>query len=184
METKGELRKFYRATRFSVENREERTYSATQNILKLPQWKEAKTVLLYNAIGSELSTESLFQKAIEQKKTVLLPVTLNLEGKMSVGYWKQDKLTEGHFAIPEPAPLPHFNLSLIDLVIVPGVAFDRMGGRLGQGKGYYDRFLSTTESFRIGFCFAEQLASELPMRNHDARMDSIVTESGIITCGG
>ena len=70
-----------------------------------------------------------------------------------------------------------------DLVIVPGVAFDRQGGRLGYGKGYYDRFLDQSHAFRLALAFDFQLLETVPTEIHDVPMDGILTENGFYFCG-
>ena len=91
------------------------------------------------------------------------------------------ELSPGRFGILEPsaeAPVPSGGWNII---IVPGVAFDRNGGRLGRGRGYYDRFLAQhREVFRAGVCFDEQVIASVPCESHDLRMDALVTPSEIL----
>jgi len=89
------------------------------------------------------------------------------------------ELSLGTLGIHEPAagePRCH-----ADLILVPGLAFDPQGGRLGRGRGFYDTFLAKSEGFRVGVCFSEQLVASIPMEEHDCRMDAILTPEGIIT---
>jgi 5-formyltetrahydrofolate cyclo-ligase len=65
---------------------------------------------------------------------------------------------------------------------VPGLAFDRRGGRLGRGKGYYDRFLLETSGLRVGICFEDQVVEKIPGEAHDLRMDFLITPAGIFPC--
>ncbi len=183
---KAKLRSFYRKKRASTFNRQACSKVASEKVTELIQWKNARHILLYSPIGNEIDTSLLFNMAEKEGKTVLLPVTLDLDGEMGVGIFNRDKkLCEGFFSIPEPDPLPEFALSSIDLAIVPGVAFDRQGGRLGQGKGYYDRFLNRLNAFRIGFCFSLQIHdTPLPSESHDAKMNIIVTDQEVIQCSG
>lgn len=180
---KAHLRSHFRKKRSAVDNHKEQSQLASERLIQLPIWKNAKTVLLYIAVGSEINTEVLISEALRDEKNVLLPVTLDLKGNMTVGSYSESDLSAGNFTIPEPKPLLNYDFSVIDLVIVPGVAFDKHGGRLGQGKGYYDRFLSQTEAVRVGFCFQEQISrSPLPVEEHDARMSIIVTNEEVIEC--
>jgi 5-formyltetrahydrofolate cyclo-ligase len=87
-------------------------------------------------------------------------------------------LTEGKFGIKEPLPAAP-PVDGIDLVLVPGVAFDLKGCRIGYGKGYYDRFLSMQHSFSMGLAYSFQVVDELPRGRFDRRIASIATESGI-----
>ena len=90
------------------------------------------------------------------------------------------RLVRHRFGMLEPAPdLPVINPATLDLVLVPGVAFDRQGGRLGFGGGYYDRFLPTTPALRVGVTYDECLADVLPCGEHDQRVDWIVTPTDL-----
>lgn len=181
---KADLRARFRKKRSSIANMQELAQLASQHLIELPQWKSAGSILLYMAVGSETSTEFLISEAQREQKKILLPVTLDLQGRMSVGLYSNSAMMTGNFDIPEPQPIPGYDLSSIDLVIVPGVAFDRQGGRLGQGKGYYDRFLSKIKAARIGFCYGVQISElPLPMEEHDAKMTFIVTDKEVISCG-
>ena len=79
----------------------------------------------------------------------------------------------------EPSPkCNEVNINQLDLVIVPGVAFDRFGGRLGRGSGYYDRFLKNLKAIFYGVCFKQQVVDKTPQDSHDAKMDIIMTPDG------
>ncbi len=183
MNTKVELRKLFRSKRFAVNDTQNRAEKAMLNLCSMRQFNSAREILLYSNVGSELSTSPLFTSKCMNEKKVLLPVTLDLTGEMGVGLWN-DNLTAGNYGIPEPLPLENYQIETIDIVIVPGIAFDESGGRIGQGKGYYDRFLSQTKALRIGYCYEEQLTESVPMDEHDLYMDYIVTESRVIKCSG
>lgn len=90
----------------------------------------------------------------------------------------QKDLAPGQFGIPEPASnLPKSTLNVLDLIFVPGIGFNFDGARLGRGKGYYDRLLSTISGIRCGVAFDWQIAAELPCEAHDIRLDCVVTPS-------
>jgi len=108
-----------------------------------------------------------------------------VDGEALMIHWVADReeLVIGRFGILEPrADAPPAGISF-DLILVPGIAFDRNGGRLGRGRGYYDRFLACASGFVSGVCFDDQLVSEVPCEPHDARMDAIITPSEIVLCG-
>lgn len=93
-------------------------------------------------------------------------------------------LAPGYRSIGEPPPLsPAVGLAEIDALVVPGVGFDRHGGRLGQGGGFYDRILGAARGRSYGVCFAAQIVPTVPMAPHDARMDAVVTELGVAEGG-
>jgi len=86
-------------------------------------------------------------------------------------------LVKGRFGIMEP--LPYGSVDRIDLLVVPGIAFDRKGYRLGYGKGYYDKFLAKKDVFSIGLAYFFQLVESLPKGKYDMKLDSVATEAGI-----
>ena len=82
---------------------------------------------------------------------------------------------KAHFLLPETEFLSCRDL---DLVLVPGIAFDLIGGRLGYGRGYYDRFLKKTEGFRVGVCYESQVVDQVPMEAHDIHMQALISQKG------
>jgi 5-formyltetrahydrofolate cyclo-ligase len=93
----------------------------------------------------------------------------------------EKQLISGSFGIPEPPP--DCKESRPDLVIVPGVAFDRRGYRLGYGRAFYDRYLSENPTFSVGAAYSLQVVERIPRRRHDRRVDALATEIGLITFG-
>ncbi len=183
---KQALRLQFRRRRSEVLEPSKTSLLAARNITQTAKWRSAKTVLLYHAVGSEIDTSLLISSALTENKTTLLPVTIDKSGEMGVGIITSvDNLSAGHFSIPEPELDATFDFSKIDLVIVPGVAFDNSGGRLGQGGGYYDRFLARCNAIKIGYCFNNQISdSIIPSETHDIKMDYIITEREVINCIG
>ncbi len=105
------------------------------------------------------------------------------EGRMLLHPYDPARLVRHRFGMLEPAAdLPVVDPAELDVVLVPGVAFDRQGGRMGFGGGYYDRLLPTTPALRVGVTYDECLADELPCAEHDQRMDWVVTQSQEIHC--
>ena len=140
-------------------------------IKELDCYKNARTVMLYMPIKGEADVTGL----LGDKKVFLTPVTEG-EDIYAVLFGETEK---GAFGVPEPKDKTPFDKTKIDLVLVPGVAFDKTGNRTGYGKGYYDRFLKDMKAFKIGVCHSFQLTDELIVEEHDVKMDMIVTESGI-----
>ena len=105
---------------------------------------------------------------------VLLPGVLD-DNKMELRcYSGPEDLREGAFHIMEPVGAPFTDLRRIDVALVPGVAFDALGHRLGRGKGYYDRFLSRLSCRCIGICFDFQKVAEVPVGEHDISVDEVI----------
>ncbi|WP_410513752.1 5-formyltetrahydrofolate cyclo-ligase [Paenibacillus sp. BR2-3] len=155
------------------------------------------SLLAYVAFRSELDTRPLIGKAWEERREVFLPRVLPGNGVLAlhrVNSWEE--LTPGTYGIPEPMVSDEGLLEpdlqpMPSAVFVPGLAFDRRGGRLGYGRGYYDRLRAAWESVIsykenppvwIGLAYGMQLVEEVPMDIHDAFMDILITEDGVVHC--
>ena len=137
-----------------------------------PDFVKAEKVMLYNALPDEVQTLNFLEKW-HLRKRIILPTVVG-DDIIPVEYAKETTFAVGDFNILEPQNEPY--TGDFDLIIVPGVAFDRMGNRLGRGKGYYDRFLSRYLNVkRIGICFGFQLVDEVPAEPFDIRMDEVIT---------
>ena len=140
-------------------------------------WQEAGTLLLYYPLSDEVDVRLLIREAFEDGKRVLLPVVKGDELELHL-YEGESSLRKGAFGIMEPqGPLfapEHYDE--IDLAIIPGVAFDKEGHRLGRGKGYYDRLLPKLESAKlVGVCWPFQLLDEVPSEPHDISVEEVIS---------
>ena len=176
---KNELRRQVRA--------QKKQYAAAQlaalseeicsKVLRSAWWQEAGTLLLYYPLADEVDVRPLIQEACRNGKRVLLPVCRGEELELHL-YEGEDSLASGAFGIMEPTG-PLFapeNYPDIQLAIVPGMAFDRVGHRLGRGRGYYDRLLPHLSSARLqGICFPFQLQEHVPTDAHDIAMHAVIT---------
>lgn len=117
-----------------------------------------------------------------QDKRIALP---RVVGEELAFHWVSGpaELTPGRFGVLEPAAGAAVAVAAFDLILVPGLAFDSRGRRLGRGKGCYDRFLSSAQGLRAGVCFDDQIVSGVPAEPHDARVDFLVTPSAFYRCG-
>jgi 5-formyltetrahydrofolate cyclo-ligase len=139
----------------------------------------AHTAMAYLSFRSEVDLRALFE-SLSGVRWVMPRVAGR---RMTAHLYDRERLVRHRFGMWEPAPeLPQVEPTEIDVVLVPGVAFDRSGGRLGFGGGYYDRFLPATGALRVGISHSLCLADELPCDAHDARMDWVVTPSEEIFC--
>jgi 5-formyltetrahydrofolate cyclo-ligase len=136
-------------------------------------FQQANTILLFWSLPDEIETHSFIEKWATKKK-ILLPVVVNdllilkpFEGK--------EKMITGAFNILEPTSKPFSDFEQIDLSIIPGVAFDREGNRLGRGKGFYDKLLPKINSKKIGICFNFQLIENIPHESWDEKMDLVIS---------
>lgn len=161
----------------SAEERAAQSALILSQLEKMTVFQEAKTVLLYYPKNNEVDVLPLF-KRYKRDKVLLLPVT-HRRGMTANPYEGNDKMHRGKVGIPEPTTPPYEGE--IDLIIVPAVAFDKQGNRLGRGGGYYDRFLKKqSHATFIGVGYDFQLVDEVPVRQHDQKMHRIILPSQTI----
>ena len=139
-----------------------------------PAFRAAGTVLLYHSLPDEVDTHGFIARWMDRKR-LLLPV-VHGDGLLLRQCSNATALAMGRYGIAEPQGQDFTDYAAIDLAVVPGVAFDRQGNRLGRGKGYYDRLLPhLPTAYKIGICFPYQLVNDIPTDAHDIRMDEIIT---------
>jgi 5-formyltetrahydrofolate cyclo-ligase len=177
---KSELRTHFCSLRERLPTGETATYSNDLCERLARFLPPASCILTYLAFRNEPDLSLLFE-LLPDARWVVPRIT---EGRqMALHPYDPERLVRHRFGMLEPAAdLPVVNPAEIDIVLVPGVAFDRHGGRLGFGGGYYDRFLPTTSALRIGIAFDQCLAEQLPCGEHDQRMDWVATQSEMIHC--
>lgn len=149
--------------------------AAQQRLLLAPEFAAATVVALYSPVRNEVFTEEIFTGARRSGKTVTYPRVRGTRLEF-VEVAERQELVPGAFGILEPGGAQVVPLAALELIVVPGVAFDLAGHRLGYGKGYYDRFLHERRGRLVGLCFDFQLVERLPAEAHDVRMDMVVTE--------
>lgn len=177
MSSKANLRKAVKAAVRLLTSEEKAAASVLQLSLleQHPRFRKAQTVLLYCSLPDEVDTHA-FLTRWGGKKRLLLPV---VDGKDMFlrCFTSEADLRSGAFGIDEPIGEPFSALSEIDLVIVPGQAFDLAGHRLGRGKGYYDRFLMhpALHAYKLGLCLPCQLVEEVPTEDYDVVMDEVIS---------
>ena len=133
----------------------------------------ARTVLLYHSLPDEVDTHELIERLHATGKCIILPSVVGDDLEL-YEYEGEESLKEGSYHIMEcVSSEPFKSYDSIDLAIIPGVAYDRRGNRVGRGKGYYDRLLPRLSCPKIGLCFLFQLVDQLPTESHDQRVDSV-----------
>jgi 5-formyltetrahydrofolate cyclo-ligase len=158
-----------------------------QRLIGLSWYQQARVILGYMALDHEVLTDDLLRQALASQKQVVLPV-VQADGQRLVLYAIRDierDVAPGYRGILEPRPTtPPVALETVELAIVPGVAFDTEGGRLGFGMGFYDRLLGQLHQAipKIGMAFDFQVVPRLPRQAHDITLDAIVTERRVIWC--
>lgn len=155
-------------------------------LYEMSAYEKAERIMFFVSFGSEVATRSMVEEAINYGKTVLVPKAVPKTRELipsKLFNWHDD-LAPGAYGIPEPhqAALRPQSPSIIDLLIVPGVAFDLKGNRLGYGGGYYDRFFSLLREDvpLVALVFDCQIRVDLPVDEWDRRVDYIITEKRII----
>lgn len=158
--------------------RQEKSLKITENILGHSALKKANTVFVYVSFGSEADTLLLIKELFRLGKRVGVPLCNSTDHTMTVYEIKDlSQLKEGHYGIPEPDKgLKEIPKEEIDLIIVPGVAFDKEGYRMGYGGGYYDRFLTDFNGYTIGIAFSECIEDELPKGEFDRKVNEVIKE--------
>ena len=138
-------------------------------------YKTAKTIMFYVSFGSEVKTDDMITEALEEKK-VCVPVTDDHHITPALIESYEDLNKKGKYNIPEPSVIKKINKDNIDLVIVPGVVFDKENHRIGYGKGYYDKFMKDIKAKKIRLAFDLQLLQIIPKDEWDIRLDKVITE--------
>lgn len=152
--------------------------SVCRSVVETRMWKDAKVVLLYMSLADEVDTKMLREIAISEGKTVLLPTCVGDDLVLRI-YEGENRMKAGAYGIMEPtgSVYEEDRYGDIDLAIIPGMAFDKDGGRLGRGRGFYDRLLPKLGGCRkMGICWDFQLVDNVPKEEHDVAMDLIIHE--------
>ncbi len=158
------------------------------NLMSLDEFKKADTVHFFLTIKSEVITEEAVRKSLMLGKDVVVPVTDRRQRRLLLSRlsdYDRDLMLM-HHGIHEPRPeaIRHIDLKDVDLMVLPGVAFDQTGHRLGYGAGYYDRLLEAehTRPVLTALAFELQMVDDIPVGLHDVQVDMIVTEDRVIRC--
>jgi 5-formyltetrahydrofolate cyclo-ligase len=157
-----------------------------EQVFHMDEFKDAKTILFYVSYDNEVNTHEMIKKSLEIKKQVVVPKTdRNNRTMLCSSLTKWDDLIAGAYNILEPRQecFKEVSPESIDLIVIPGIAFDCQGNRIGHGMGYYDRLLQKKiNAHRLGLAFEFQIVEKIPPEKHDVKVKKIVTEKRIITC--
>lgn len=186
MTQKEAVRLFWKSKRAALSNDDCQrwTESLTTQIIQEPVVAQAQRIMAYLAMPKEANLDAVIQWALDQKKEVYVPYCVNDTDMVAVRLQSLADVETGllHIRVPRDTKAV-IDPRELDVVLVPGVAFDRQGGRMGMGRGYYDRFLASVTGAVLGICWNSQLSlGALPMDSWDRYMDAIVTEQSIIPC--
>jgi 5-formyltetrahydrofolate cyclo-ligase len=187
-EKKSEIRRKTRVRRagLSEKDRNKKSKSIMAFLFDFANFREARTVLFYMNSGSEVATDAMIRRALEYEKVVALPWVDEKDGKivpLKIDDLDRD-VKPGYKGIREPIPqqCKEIPAGMIDLAIMPGIAFDERGGRIGHGTGFYDRFIPDLDvtTRKVALAFECQIVSQIPMEPHDRYIDIIITEKRVI----
>lgn len=188
---KEQIRREARARRDAIppESRVEASRAIVRHILEAPELRDARIIAAYLTLGSEVQTELLLDEVLRLMGGVALPRVDPASDRIEF-QWVESlgprSVKPGALGIREPVKAVDSRMlsaDEIDLFLIPGLAFDRHGYRLGMGGGHYDRYLTQVRNApKWGMCFEVQLLESLPHEAHDVRMDRLITESGMIRC--
>ncbi|MBX3401208.1 MAG: 5-formyltetrahydrofolate cyclo-ligase [Gemmataceae bacterium] len=183
---KAALREQARKNRVAQKNKDEISKGIVAKFMALPEYAAATTVLFYVDAGSEVRTRHSLPEALAGGKRIVVPYCIVETNELELFLLEDmSELVEGAYKILEPKAelrtLPNkiVRPEDLDLVMVPGTAFDPKGGRMGQGKGYYDRLLARVrpDAPLVAIAFDCQIFDEIPVSAHDVFMDKVLTES-------
>lgn len=187
MVEKDDLRKLMKIKRQEIceNNKENMDTSIYSNIVNSENYIKANSIFIYVSYEKEVSTYKIIENALLNGKEVFVPKVISkVKGMKAVQIKSFKDLKPGAYGILEPDNInTEASVDYFDLVILPGLAFDKYGGRLGYGGGFYDRFISKADKNNIllGLAYEFQIVEEVPMVEFDVRIQGIITENKIIT---
>ncbi|MCH5211123.1 MAG: 5-formyltetrahydrofolate cyclo-ligase [Oscillospiraceae bacterium] len=151
-----------------------------RQLFTLDEVKTAKSVCVFLSAFNEPDTMGIIKQLWQSGKKVSAPVSDTETNTLSLFQIESiEDLHKGAYGIPEPSKSKPVSEEDIDVILVPGLAFDKKGGRMGFGKGYYDRLLAKSRAMRIGLCYDFQLMDSIPTEEHDINMNYIITEKNL-----
>ncbi len=183
---KQQIREQAHANRNAQPDKDEISRRIVASFMAQPEYAAARTVMFYVDVRSEVRTRNDLAAALQTGKRIVVPYCV--DGELELFHLESmDELELGMYRILEPkadlrsVPSKRIDVEELDLIMVPGVGFDRRGGRTGHGKGYYDKLLehARLETPLIALAFECQLFPEIPMQSHDMFMDKVITESAV-----
>ena len=183
-ERKTEIRTAAHAARKAQEDKDAVSQAITDRVMQLPEYQQANCIMWYVDVRDEARTRHALPAALESGKSIVIPYCV--DGELELFHLEaMEELETGMYKILEPrsdlreVEAKNVDVKDLDLILVPGVAFDARGGRTGHGKGYYDKLLENAKADTplISLAFECQMFDEIPMQSHDIFMDKVVTES-------
>ncbi len=181
--TKKELRAEIknRISGLSVEYKKDSSKKIARAVIASSEFLQAESIFCYVSTKNEPDTAMIIEAALKQGKCVFVPVCIEKGIMIPAKITTDTEFVEGYMGIPEPL---HFDESVrlthFDLSVIPCISANFKGDRLGHGAGFYDRFLGNVTTEKFCLCFKELISPEIPICEHDIKMDSVITENGIV----
>ncbi len=161
------------------EEKREKDGQIRERLSSLPEFAKAGSLLLYYPIKGEPDLTPLFYAIISEGRRLILPKVSGNDMRL-ITVEDPSQLRKGAYGIPEPSSGQETEPSDVDLAVVPGIAFDRKGYRVGFGKGYYDRLLKKVSAPKVGVAYSFQVLESVPRDEWDEPVDVVVTENEVI----
>jgi 5-formyltetrahydrofolate cyclo-ligase len=180
------LREKAHSARNALADKDEKSLKICERLVAMPGYQSAKAVMFYVDVRSEVRTRHYLPVALNHDKRIVVPYCVDRELELFL-LTDMNQLSLGAFRILEPRaelrglPQHRVDVKELDLIVVPGVAFDRQGGRLGHGFGYYDKLLehARPDTPLVALGFECQIFDTVPMQDHDIYMDQVVSEEAV-----
>lgn len=182
-QVKAELRQYFKNQRNALpaDKKKQLDEQILARLMKTTIFQKAQKIGVYNSFGTEVNTQNLIASALALKKQIFLPAVVERDLEFRHFKINKTKLTTGPYGIKQPAAGSKvINKEELDLIIVPGLAFDFHLNRLGYGGGYYDRYLAGLKSFKLALAYDFQIVKQLPVTRSDIKVDAILTEKKVI----
>lgn len=181
---KDKLRLEMKAARraLTAEQIKRKSENIIESFANLEEYKNANILSIYMSAFKEPDTSVLINQSLKSGKRVAVPISHTDTRTITLAYFSDNtQIKQGAYGISEPQHIITSDKDDVDIIIVPGLAFDKKGNRLGFGMGYYDTLLAEMSALKVGFCYDFQLLDEIPVQEHDIPMDIVITETTVIT---
>lgn len=160
----------------SIEDKKKKSFIIFRRIEQLVKFKTSQTVMVYWSMPDEVYTHDFILKW-HKEKVIILPVVNGDDLELRIFTGVENMTTGQSFGISEPIGEKFDKPEDIDLIIVPGIAFDSSNNRMGRGKAYYDKLLKKSNAYKVGICFNFQLIDSVPVDEHDVKMDLVISNN-------
>lgn len=181
---KKDLRLKYKALRKGVENKEEKDSAIYNFLAESDLYKNADRIMFYISMADEVDTKTIINRAFADGKSVFVPKVISKTEMKACQLTGDECFEKSSLGVAEPENPVFADGKEMDLIFVPGIAFNSDGVRLGFGGGYYDRYLKDLSCNTVGLCYEVCLADDLVKDEYDVNVKYIITEKGIVNCGG